>query len=110
MRMKYGFLISVFILLGAGTIYADPHAFPVPYVASRDGTDIKFTELPTEGTIKIFTIVGEKVASLSLPRGHADPFPWSVVNSDGKKLVTGVYLFIVEGSGQKTNGKIIVIR
>jgi hypothetical protein len=107
--MKKLLFIGMF-LAATAPVMAETHAFPVPYVANRDGALISFTELPAEGSIKIYTITGELVATVSLPLGHTDPMPWYVTNSEGKKVATGVYLYFVEGGGQKTSGKIIVIR
>lgn len=107
--MKKQLIFFVFALLAAGALWAEPHAFPVPYLPSRDGALMHFTELPADGTIKIFTITGDQVATINIPPslGSVD---WPVVTSEGKKLATGVYLYLIEGGGQKTDGKIIVIR
>jgi hypothetical protein len=109
-RMLTRFLAGItFVFVIASFCIAAPHAFPVPYVESRGDLFINFTELPAEGTIKIYTITGEEVLSITIAPGQIT-YPWPVTNADGKKLITGVYLFIIEGSGQRTDGKIVVIR
>jgi hypothetical protein len=96
-------------LLTASFAAAAPHAYPVPYVESRHGNVINFIELPGEGTIKIFTITGEEIASIALSPGQ-NSYPWPVTNGSGKKLATGVYIYLIEGAGTKTDGKLVVIR
>lgn len=103
-------IIFVFLFGIVGPVGAEPHAFPVPYVESRAAnSEIYFSELPGEGTIKIFTITGDQVVSLPVAPGMLSR-PWDLKNSNGKRVATGVYFFIVEGGGQKTKGKLIVIR
>jgi hypothetical protein len=97
------------LLLAVNLLSAAPHAFPVPYVPKDGHINITFTNLPGSGSIKIFTINGEEVASLSVAPGELIK-NWPVTNKDGKKLATGVYLYIVDGGGEKTTGKLVVIR
>src|SRR5262245_40597143 len=92
----------------AGQIGAAPHAFPVPFVA-RDHTQISFTDLPGTGSIDIYTINGEKVIHLPIAPGEAIKH-WPVTNDDGKKVATGVYLYIIKGGSQETTGKLVIIR
>lgn len=100
-------------MMSAYTIcFADgPHAFPVPFTPGRNPshTVISFTNLPTSGTIKIYTIDGRLVSNLTIPTG-AGTTDWPVTNSKGEKVATGVYLYIVDGDGTKTDGKLVVIR
>lgn len=103
---------SVLLLLGlALTVHADPHAYPVPYVEKdHKGQGINFVELPASGTIKIFTINGEEVARLDIPQS-AGIREWKpVVNSSGKTVQTGVYLYLVDGDNRQFTGKLVVIR
>jgi membrane-bound inhibitor of C-type lysozyme len=97
------------ILIGlALNLHAEPHAFPVPFVAKQH-TTIAFTDLPGTGTIKIFTIAGEEVASLTIASGELIK-QWNVTTSSGKKLASGVYLFVIDGGGTTKKGKLVVIR
>ena len=88
---------------------ADPHAFPVPFVAREHGETIWFTDLPASGTIRILTVEGDQVVALPIGPGE-NIKPWNVRNEDGKKVGTGVYLFFVDSSDGSTAGKIVVIR
>ncbi len=88
--------------------FAEPHVFPNPFIA-KDHAFVRFTDLPGPGSIRIFTVSGEKVADITIAAGE-DPKKWDVVNSSGDKLATGVYLYLVDTGSQKTAGKIVVIR
>ena len=58
---------------------------------------------------KIYTVAGEEVANLPIATGEISK-QWTVVNSSGKKLASGVYLYLIEGNGVEAKGKIVVIR
>lgn len=100
---------ALLVALIAGPLAAQPYAYPVPFVAQRGDSEIIFKDLPGAGRIRIFTIAGDEVTSLPLAPGQ-DQYSWSVTNSAGEKLATAVYLYQIEGNGQKTTGKLIVIR
>jgi hypothetical protein len=101
---------TLLLLAAAPLVHAeDPHAFPNPFVDGRnnDGT-IAFTPLPDSGTIKIYTIDGLEVRSLSIVHGGITS--WDTKNGAGKKVASGVYYFRVNGGGHETVGKLVVIR
>ena len=76
---------------------AEPHAFPVPFM-ERVHNQITFTDLPDSGSIKIFTVAGDKVAELPIPMS-AGQRDWNTRNDAGKKVASGVYLYQVSGNG-----------
>ncbi len=92
----------------SGWASAEPHVYPVPFVGSQH-SDIVFTDLPGAGTLKVFTINGEEVITLSIAPGEALKH-WNTQNSSGKKLASGVYLYRGEGGGTEFTGKIVIIR
>jgi len=97
-------------MLFAAPLFAEPHAFPVPFV-SKQHTSIFFSDLPGPGNIKIFTISGEEVIDLPIPPGQGQiEWPGPLTNSAGEKVATGVYLFVVDADGKKSTGKLVVIR
>ena len=108
MKKLNAFIISL-ILIFPVLAMGEPHAFPVPWVATQDGNVIHFTELPGEGSIKIFTVVGEEVIHLRFGPGDLS-LEWNITNSSGEKVSTGVYLFLITGPSHQTKGKLIVIR
>ncbi|MBV9079551.1 MAG: T9SS type A sorting domain-containing protein [Elusimicrobia bacterium] len=106
--MKRLLSMGILVLLFAPTLHAETRAYPVPWVA-KDNTDIVFTDLPGAGSIKIFTVSGEEVTTLPIAQGQ-NQLHWSVVNSSGRKLSSGVYFYLVDGNGGETKGKLVVIR
>jgi hypothetical protein len=107
MKTKTLFFLA---LISASSAAASPYAFPVPYVESNPAhTEINFRDLPSSGSIRILTVSGEEVRRLDIPQG-AGIKDWDVKNSAGKRVATGIYLFLVDGDGQQTTGKIVVIR
>jgi|GEM_PF-3468229 len=108
MTLKLGFVLILILQFLPSLMGADPHAFPVPFVAKKH-QNISFTNLPQSGTIKIFNMVGEKVVELSIPLG-AGIRSWNVKNDEGDNVATGVYFFSVSSGNQKTTGKLVIIR
>ena len=99
------FVAALFTPLAA---VAAPYAYPVPFLANRDNL-IHFNELPSSGSIKIFTVNGERVAELTIPQGLGTT-EWNARNGEGQDVASGVYLYIVDGDGQRQTGKLVVVR
>lgn len=100
---------------GADTEVKDVLAFPVPFrpnanSAARYGTwaeGIKFANLPSEGTIKIYTVSGKLVRTLDI----AAPLQaWDARDSSGAQVASGMYLWVVESGGNRKTGKLVVIK
>ena len=112
--MKRLLSMGILVLLFAPTLHAETRAYPVPWVA-KDNTDIVFTDLPGAGSIKIFTVSGHWVKTLN-PAGNT--IAWDLTNDSGDKVASGIYVYLITigdsggygGSGQKTTGKIVVIK
>ena len=90
---------------------------PNPYmVESRfeepgGGNMLRFTHLPNQCTIKIYTVTGEFVTSIS----HDDSFDgneyWDLKNDSGESIAPGLYLYTVETpNGEKMVDKFAVVR
>ena len=67
-----------------------------------------FTGLTPGSHIRLFTIGGRLVKTLDSPTG-GDQL-WDITNADSKRVASGVYFFIIEGAGQKKEGKLVVIQ
>lgn len=108
---------SVYAVFGTADLQVDSvYAFPVPWSPGKGnpllGTladGIRFTNLPTEGTIRIFTLKGELVRTLSIPPGTAT-LGWDVRTEGGAGVASGVYYWLVEAGSNKRTGKLMVIR
>lgn len=98
---------------------------PNPYLV-RAGWDIdndyqrvQFINLPTDCTIKVYTIAGDLVKTIS----HAEPYQpgfdshtrgtafWNLQTENNQKVATGVYVFcVVSPYGEKAVGRFAIIR
>ncbi|MCX5787257.1 MAG: T9SS type A sorting domain-containing protein [Elusimicrobia bacterium] len=107
---------SIYAVMGAlDTDVSEVYAFPVPFRpnagdVNRYGswaTGIRFSNLPQQGSIDIYTISGQRVRHLDI---NANPQTWDVKNSAGETVASGVYLWeVISGSNEK-HGKLVVIK
>jgi hypothetical protein len=116
---------SVFALMGsADTDTSSVFVFPNPWRphgpntgtgAGQTGTDaggITFSNIPSECTIKIYTISGELVRQLSHSdlTGPVGQQVWDGNTSGGDHAASGVYLWRVVSGSDSKNGKLMIIR
>ncbi len=80
---------------------------PVPYKSTSGLPGVTFKRLNPGTKIRIFSIDGHLVQTLVSTDG-ADVL-FDLKNSNGDRVSSGVYLFIMEDSGQKKKGKIVLI-
>ena len=109
MNRKIIFAASLLLIAAGAAARAETRAYPVPWNAKQSGPNIVFTDLPGSGNIRIFTVSGEEVINISIPAG-TNQLAWSVVNSSGRRVASGVYFYLVQGGGTETRGKLVVIR
>jgi len=89
--------------------------FPNPWRADANaGQNITIDHLPAGSTIKIFTVSGHWVRTLT-PSSPPDTASWDLLNAKGDKVASGVYLYVVTasaagGSAEKATGKIVIIK
>ena len=107
----------------------DVHVVPNPYLyasAFERATDdrvLKFTNLPQEGTIRIFDVAGRFVQEITYgPEdlqgidafcGTTDcggDLNWDMQTRERTNLGAGLYIFVLESGGRKKMGKFVVIR
>jgi len=75
---------------------------------------IHFVNLPSEATIKIFTIDGDLVREIH----HPDPamsdtdshLAWDLISRNTQAVVSGIYLFTVESALGTQIGKIVIVK
>ena len=69
-----------------------------------------FLNIPGVCTIKIYTELGELVATLNHTNGSGDEY-WDSRTSSGQIIVSGLYIAVIEGAGiERTIKKFVVIR
>ncbi|MDX1530430.1 MAG: hypothetical protein R3362_02790, partial [Rhodothermales bacterium] len=85
-----------------------------PFSTGRGPRVLKFTNLPPQATVRIFTVGGRLVRTLELHEGSNDgltaadllngTLDWDLMTDDGLTVSYGVYLYHVEapGFGEKT--------
>jgi len=82
---------------------------PDPWRSDRhSGVPVTFDQLTPGSTVKIFTLSGRWVCSLSAPDGFVN---WDLKNQDGNTVASGVYLYVItDDQGAITRGKLAIIR
>jgi hypothetical protein len=94
----------------------------VPSAADPTGTHVDFLNLPAGGwTLRIFTVAGDLVQTIrhsdqlrtgqlqqeTIDDGQAS---WDLISRNGQDVVSGIYLFSVEGATGTSRGKFVLIR
>jgi hypothetical protein len=111
--------LSVYALIGAAdTDVSGVYAFPVPWAPNSgdplDGTiagGVTFTNLPSEGVIKIHMASGRLARALSIPAGLLPPqLRWDGRTEAGRDAASGVYVWRVESGRHSKSGKLVVVR
>ena len=83
-----------------------------PYLVGRGERRIYFMNLPPQCTIRIYTITGDLVQTLTHDSAVDDgQEPWDLVSRDGMNVAFGVYLFHVDAPGVGTSvGRFALIK
>ncbi|MFH1897419.1 MAG: Ig-like domain-containing protein [Candidatus Desantisbacteria bacterium] len=86
--------------------FSDLKIYPNPTTLSHMRFDFS-----GKATIKIFTLSGELVQTLTDVDGtKATEAKWDLTNSDGQSVASGVYLYMISNTQGKRYGKLAVIR
>lgn len=110
---------SVYALVGAASAdVSSVYAFPVPWAPNSGdparGTaagGITFANLPSGGTIKVYTLSGRLVRTLDIPVGLFPPqLRWDVKTGGASDVVSGVYIWRIQSGSNEKSGKLMVIR
>jgi hypothetical protein len=109
--------LSVFAIIGQAsqTDVSQVYAYPIPWKPfsnnpQRYGTladGINFINLPSEGTLKIYTVSGELVQSFAI--GGQQNQRWLGTNSRGQKVASGVYLWEIQAGSNQNTGKLMIV-
>jgi hypothetical protein len=86
----------------------DIHSYPNPFRVSDGHSGITFTNLPPDCRLIIATVAGEIVRKVD-GVGPND-WVWDVRNDNGRDVVSGVYLYVVEYAGGSAHDKVMIIR
>jgi hypothetical protein len=95
---------------------------PNPYEAGKvpwdqeAGEHIEFRNLPSQATIKIFTMAGEQVRTIEHGAGgfgeSTDTRRWDLRNDRGERVTSGVYIYHITTrlNGESTTGYLCLVR
>ena len=85
------------------------YAWPVPFKPASGHSQITFSNLATDSTIKIYTVTGELVKQLHND-GDVTFLQWDAKNKDGDNVVSGVYVYQIKNSFSEKRGKLVIVR
>ena len=93
------------------SVVPNPYIISSRFNESTNGNRIRFTNLPQQCNINIYTISGEFVKTIN----HDDSFKgssfWDLENSSGRTVAPGLYIYTLETSNGLTKvGKFAVVR
>ncbi len=72
---------------------------------------IAFIGLPSEATIRIYTVAGTLVRTLDHSDPQSDLESWDLRNEDGEEVAPGVYIWDVDaGELGDANGKVMIMK
>ncbi len=103
------FVITIIVTGAYAGELSDVFAYPVPFRPSAGHATIMFSNLSSVCTIRVFTMSGKLIQTLSESDGDG-LYSWDVLNADGSDLASGVYLYHVKSSSDSKIGRIIVNR
>jgi hypothetical protein len=113
-----GSVINYATDLSVVKVVPNPYLVRAGWDLDNDYQRVQFINLPTECTIKIYTIAGDLVKTLT----HAEPYQggfdnhtrgtayWNLQTENNQKVTTGVYVFRVVSPFGEAVGRFAVIR
>jgi hypothetical protein len=89
--------------------------YPNPWRSDKhSGINMTFANLPLNSTVKIFTISGHLIKTITPTIATAT---WDLTNDSGDKVASGIYIYLITTgdtgygvNGQKVRGKVAVIK
>ena len=97
----------------------DIKVVPNPYIVSSNYNEseykrqIRFTNLPAQCTIRIYTLAGEAVSTINHDDTESGNAWWDMRSINNQEIAPGLYIFHVEETGKSSDpfiGKFAVIR
>ena len=101
-----------------GRSIRDVYVVPNPYTFragwEQGEAKLQFVNVPLGAVVKIFDASGGYISTVvpsrSLDGSQKGTADWHLVDSDGKQVVSGIYMFRVEAGGDAKMGRFIIIR
>ena len=88
--------------------FSETRVYPNPFRPGRGAAGIRFDHLPVGSTVKIHTIQGLPLRTLSADNDQS--VLWDMTNDNGRLVASGVYVAELEKDGIKKRIKIVVER
>ena len=99
---------------GAGNLNTgnSPRVYPNPWRADKHaGHPITFDQMAAGSTVKIFTISGHLIRTLGPQASGLGTVLWDLTNDSGDAVASGIYIYLItDGQGNKTRGKVAIIK
>lgn len=82
---------------------------PNPWRKDRhEGKPILFDQVPPDATVKIFTVSGHAVRTLTTSEGS---LAWDLKSNSGDTVASGIYIYLITSpQGQRMKGKLAIVR
>jgi hypothetical protein len=99
--------------LDAVRVVPNPFVVTSVFDTDRDRHEVHFTRVPPNCTIKIFTLAGDLVRTITYDRSGSsglDFAKWDLKNEFGSEVSYGVYLYHLESTLGSKIGKIAIVR
>ena len=91
-------------------VVPNPYIVRSGYKESEYLRQIRFTNLPNECTISIYTVTGEFVFEFKHVSSTSGNAWWDLRSANNQEVAPGLYVFHVKGAGKEKIGKFAVIR
>jgi ligand-binding sensor domain-containing protein len=83
--------------------------FPNPFVPGLGHREVTIDHLPSDATVRIYSLCGELIQTLGAPDQFARTY-WNGLNGHGKQVASGIYLVSVVTPHAHWVGKLAVVR
>ena len=91
-------------------VVPNPYIVRSGYKESEYLRQIRFTNLPSQCTISIYTVTGEFVFEFQHVSSTSGNAWWDMRTVNNQEVSPGLYVFHVKGAGEEKIGKFAVIR
>lgn len=95
-------------------VYPNPYKADAPWDFQPDlynpsDERIRFNNIPSRCTIRIFSLSGDLIRTLNHTSGTGSE-DWNLISRNTQKVVSGIYLYNIRGEGVDYIGKFVIIR
>jgi hypothetical protein len=99
---------SVTVPVGEG-VKINVKVSPNPFVPGSASNTLKFANLSSNSTVKIYTLSGKLVSKLNEADFGGGEIRWNVKNNKGKSIAPGLYIYLVTDThGNEKTGKLVI--